>query len=186
MRKWLLVASVATLGSTGCAYGTPTPQFATSVPKFSNVDVDASEVVLHDEGADLAPDEAETARKELADLFEGSTRDRPAGDTPARFRAKVTLGSKRFVTYLAFGGCAAAGLVVLSPFTCGIYVLAGGIGGARSAHVEIAFETPAGTVTGEGDGYGSSSLYANSRRRALAEALERAMANATLKKTASK
>lgn len=182
----IATACIAASLLAGCAYGTPTAQFAASAPKFSNVDAEASEVVLHDDSADLSPDDAATVRKDLVELFEASTRDRPSTAAPSRFRAKVTLRSKTHVTYLAFAGCAAAGLVFLAPLTCAVYALAGGIGGARTAHVEIAFETPAGTVTGEGDGYGSSSLYASSRRRALAEALERAMANATLKIVAAK
>jgi hypothetical protein len=186
MRRSSFAVCITALTVSGCAYGTPTPRFSTSVPRFSSVDVEASEVVLHDDGADLAPEEATTARQELADLFEASTRPRPETPTPARFRAKVTLDSKKGVIYMAFGGCAVAGLVILAPATCGLYFVLGGVGSARTAHVEVALETPQGVVVGEGDGYGSGGLYANARRRALAEALERAMANAASKVAVAK
>ncbi len=63
----IATACIAASLLAGCAYGTPTPHFAASVPKFSNVDAEASEVVIHDDSADLAPDEAAMARKDLVD-----------------------------------------------------------------------------------------------------------------------
>lgn len=171
----LLVGTAACLTMAGCAYGTPQAELPAAVPQFSAVDVDASEVVVHDDMANIGANEAVEARRDIAEILNRAQRT-AAPAKPARFRANVTLGD---VDVGWWGICVGIGVLVAAPVTCSIYYVAGGVTYTRRAHVELSFDAGGRTWTGVGDGEASGGLYVTARRRALAEAIQRAMAQAT-------
>jgi hypothetical protein len=176
------IAAIVLAGaSSACVYGTPTPQVPRELRTYTAVDVAASDVTLNDNASDLdTEDDAAAVRSDIAEFLTDPEIDLPASGPPIRFRAKIDYSNKK-TNSVGFVVCAVIGLGVLAPITCGIFVVAGGKTWMQSAHVEIEIETRGGLYFGQGDARASGGLYVSARRRAIAEALRRALADAAEK-----
>jgi hypothetical protein len=176
-----LPALVIAAAGSACVYNTPTPQVPREMRTYNAVDVAASEVRLSDTGSDLdTEDDAAAVRADVAEFLTDPGLDLPASAPPVRFRAKVEYSNER-TNSVGLVVCTVIGLGVLAPITCGIFVVAGGKTWMQSAHVEIELETRGGLYFGQGDARTSGGLYVSARRRAIAEALRRALADAAEK-----
>ncbi|MEM1029974.1 MAG: hypothetical protein AAF928_00680 [Myxococcota bacterium] len=90
----LVLLTLSFIWCSGCAYGGRDLYLPPTIPAFSEVDVEASEVVLRDVGEDLSIHRATELRTLVAETLEEANLERAdAGSTKgaARFRMVVTI-----------------------------------------------------------------------------------------------
>jgi hypothetical protein len=170
MRGLLLVLS---LGATACAFRTP----AVTVPPAIAGDgqpparVTVAWVHVDSTAGKVDRETDDDIQDRTIRILEEAAKKSRTGDGPAEFRVKVVLGpEQRDLPRLRNDGIA---LMPLLPL-----FLAGVIYERQSVAVSVAIRRDGHTFTGRGEAWKDGSLYASARTRALAVALDRALADA--------
>jgi hypothetical protein len=171
-RTFLLLA-LAT-GPMGCVYRVPPahlPDFL-AVPA-AGLDVAEVQIVDH-HPTQVDTDTPEDAWQDTVQILAGAARERPAsGALPARVRVRIDRDRRGSIfDSMRTDGIASIGLFFL-PF--------GFVMDNEKISVDVTIEHAGRTFTGHGSAEKLGSMYAPARRRALAVALDRALADASTK-----
>jgi hypothetical protein len=177
MHHVLLVLAVT---MTGCAFRTPTPTvpraIAGDAPPPAHLQVTSIDVQARGGTVDEATTSA--VRAQTAKILADAARKSCTGDGPATVHVTVTLGE--YVDELASAvyhdGFAYLGWVVGAP--------AGLTYERQELGVEVTITRGGRTFTGHGQAEKEGSIYARARKRALAVALDRALADAATDRSA--
>jgi hypothetical protein len=170
-RSLLLLAACAV---TGCAFRTPTPylprQIAGDARPPAHLQVTSIEVRTREGVVD--PETAAAVRAETAKILADAARKSSTGDGPATVRVTVSLGKYTDDNAPAFrrDGFAFLGWMVIAP--------AGLTYEHQALSVDVTVTRGGLTFTGHGEAEMEGSIYARARKRALAVALDRALAKA--------
>jgi hypothetical protein len=160
------------LAATGCAFRTPTPSLPPAIagegPPPARLEVAFIDVVSTK--GTLDPADAEEVRARTAKIFADTARKSRSGDGPAMLRVKVSLGE-----YVDDTGR------YLASMALGFWLLAAPAGLAydrQALSVDLAITRGGRTLSGHGEAESRGGLYAPARKRALAFAIDRALADA--------
>lgn len=158
-------------GAVGCAYATPAVHLPGAIPAIAPQAIDLVEVTVIDGKNDIGPEVTADVRKQVTEILAKAARARGGAGAPARVRVHITL-EERGDIYDAMrkDGIAVIGLLY-APF--GLVI------GREKLSVDVALETGGRAFTGHGTGDKMGSIYAPARRRALAAALDKALADAS-------
>ncbi|MDI1451052.1 hypothetical protein [Polyangium sp. 6x1] len=168
----LLLLAVA-LGASGCAYRVPPTHIPPSLA-FSAADLDVDEIRIVDH--DPTRDDTDTPAdiwQDTVQILSKAARARPGASEGARVRVRIDL-EQRSSIYDAMrdDGIAAMGM---------LFGLFGLVIDNEKLSVDVTVERAGRTFTGHGSAQKLGSFYAPARRRALAVALDRALADASTK-----
>jgi hypothetical protein len=171
----LCVSVAAILAGAGCAFHTPVPEIpeALAGDHAGPAHVRLAEVSVAGAAADEDVDEetVEAVRTETAEVLADAARTSTRGDGPTTMRVRVRLGE--YVDGLERAmhqdGIAAVALVAVPM---GITYE------KQKVAVDVTVEHGGRTYEGHGDAEKAGGMYSSARRRALAVALDRALADA--------
>jgi hypothetical protein len=158
---------------TGCAYRTPAVHIPESAP-FSSVKLDPHKVTVVDaKGRDVDPDTVADVRAEMRKLL--AKAGRKGGEVEGTARARIVM---HFDSDLLGDCCRTDGMAVLvfAPYIP--FIVLGADDTEARVSVDLTLETDGRTCEGHGDAEERGSPYAPARRRALASALDDALADA--------
>jgi hypothetical protein len=154
-----------------CAYRTPAVDVPDTVPPIAARELAIDTVTVTDAGQEVAPEVALDVRCEVSRLILGAVRERGAQAGRARVDVRVDLESGRSV-YDSMREDGLAAITLLgAPF--------GLVMARQELAVEVTIHAPGSTLIGRGRASRLGSIYAPARRRALAAALDQALAVAT-------
>jgi hypothetical protein len=183
LRRCAFLVAVAA-GAAGCAYRTPAVHLPAAIPPVAPGALDVTEVTVVADGDDVDPEDAADVREWTAALLAKAANERgaahPAGAAggPARVHVHVELVSSRPGFFLGIlKGGPLTGMIALPGWLLGGEIV------RERLRVGVTLETGGRTFTGEAWGDKAGSLYVPARRRALAIALDRALAAAAAEKT---
>ncbi len=174
MRFSAYASLVFGLSGVGCAYRTPVVHVPASV---TEAPLESPEITAED--LDARPDaEAIDAAKADATRMLALAPGAPTGEKPGHLRVHVSLGAHSSFyesggRAMSRDGCAAIGALPLYAST-----LAGVAHESRTVTVEVTLERAGRTAHGQATVTKRGSLYAPARRRAIAAALDLALARA--------
>ncbi|CAN5913625.1 hypothetical protein BH11MYX4_BH11MYX4_62170 [soil metagenome] len=173
--RFLAVSGLVLLALvTGCAYRTPAAHLPAALPAVAPGALDVSDVTVVDANGPIDDATVAGVREEAAAILVKAAKERvgPAAGGGAVVHAHVTLEERRnFVeSALRQDGIAAFGLW---PVPLGMVI------GQQRLTVDVEVERNGRTFRGHGSAEKMGSIYAPARRRALAVALDRALADAT-------
>lgn len=168
MRHALPILAVAV---TGCAFRTPTPTVPRAIAGDALPPAHLQVASVDVRGA-ADPEAAAAVRAQTAKILADAARKSSTGDGPATVHVTVSLGE--YVDELAravyHDGFAYLGWIVGAP--------AGLTYEHQELSVDLVIERGGRTFTGHGEAEKDGSIYARARKRALAVALDRALADA--------
>ena len=162
------------LAAAGCAFRTPTPHVPAAIagdaPPPANLKVAAVDVVARSGKIDV--ETAAAVRAQTAKILADAARKSATGDGLAEVRVTVSLGEH--VDYadhsMKQDGIAVFGWLLMLP--------AGVKFERQELAVDVVIARDGRTFTGHGEADKEGSIYARARKRALAVALDRALADA--------
>jgi hypothetical protein len=160
------------LATPGCVFGTPTPSVPPAIAgegrpparlEVAGVDVVSTEGTLD-------PEAVTEVRAKTAKILADAARKSRSGDGPAAVRVRVSLGE--YVNYVGR---------YLAEMDFGILLFgapAGLVYDRQALSVDLTVTRGGRTFSGHGEAERWGGLYASARKRALAAALDRALADA--------
>jgi hypothetical protein len=158
---------------TGCAYQTPAAHIPASLPAVAPCSLDVTDVTVKDAKGPIDDETIAGVRRDTAAILMKAAKERGAlaAPGPTVIHATVTLEEREnFVeNALSQDGIAIFGLW---PVAFGM------INGQQKLSVDVDVETNGHLFHGHGTAEKRGSIYAHARRRALAVALDRALADA--------
>jgi hypothetical protein len=158
------LAAVMGVVAVGCAYRTPAAHFPPSLPQFAVSDRDLRVEVVSDGHARLEARGANGYRPWVIDILSDAKRAR-AASTPARVTVRVTPVNEDY-------------WMKACPVVCLFPALAGVSSGYATVAVDVTIETDQRRYFGHGSATRSGGLYAPADKRALAAAIDHALAQA--------
>jgi hypothetical protein len=167
----LRTASVvlAALTLTGCAYRTPAVSLREPIPALAPCAIDIEQVVVVSKNDDPPP-AVDVIRRETGEILARAAEGRGVTGAPARVSVRVEVAEVNgFERALAEDGFAVFGLPTVA---LGLAVQ------RADVSVDVTLEARGRTFTGHGAATRRGSIYAPARRRALAVALDDALAEA--------
>jgi hypothetical protein len=166
-------AVVAAL-SAGCAFRTPTPNLPESLAGTRNgpAQLDVTEVAVADSTGELDAETRAAVRAQTVKILEDAARKSETGGAPAVVRVSVVLDEHKdyAASAMATDGFAVFAWFLLAP--------AGVTFDRQSLSVEVEVDSEGRRFVGSGRADMEGSIYAPARKRALAVALSRALADA--------
>jgi hypothetical protein len=170
MTRWLLAAF--SLATTGCAFRTPTPNLPPAIVGYGRppAQIEVASVDVASTKGPLDPVVADEVRTRTMKILSDAARKSRSGDGPAVVHVKVSLGEYRndVGKYLA-------------NMSIGFWLLGAPAGltyDKQSLSVDLDVTRNGRSFAGHGEGECWGGLYAPARKRAIAVALDRALANA--------
>ncbi len=162
----------------GCTYATPKVDVPAQVPAFSPCQLELAEVTVKNKDKAVPSEVTHYVHAATRDILAEASRARGGGAGAAKLRVHVDLEDEvdYMATVGAHDGCAAVPLLVAAPAGANIE--------SSKLSVDVDLEAGGRRFQGHGEADKAGSLYVDARRRALAVALDRALADAT--KLASK
>ncbi|MFT3768564.1 MAG: hypothetical protein QM820_24220 [Minicystis sp.] len=164
------------LAAAGCAFRTPTPHLPVAIagdaPPPADLEVSAVHVVAR--SGKIDPATADAVRAQTTKILADAARKSATGDGPTDVRVTVSLGEH--VDYADHSmnqdGIAVFAWLLMWP---------AGVKFERQAlSVDVVIEREGRTFIGHGEADKEGSIYARARKRALAVALDRALADAAV------
>ena len=163
------VVAVVAAASTGCAYRTPAVALRDPIPALAPCAIDVDEVVVVSKNGDPPP-AADVIRRETGEILADAAEARGVTGAPARVDIRVEVAERNgFEQALAEDGFAVFGLPTVA---LGLAVQ------RAEVSVEVTLQARGRTFSGRGAATRRGSIYASARRRALAVALDEALADA--------
>lgn len=158
---------ILVLAATGCAYRTPKVDVPPTIPEGP---LEVAEVSVVDLATPVSPETTAEITRDAERILARANRTHPAGDA-TRVRVKVELGEEYswVNSALSRDGMAILGM---TPILFGMTT------GSQAVKVDVSFESNGRTLNGHGEAKKDGGLYVPARRRALAAALDRALADA--------
>jgi hypothetical protein len=169
MQRLLPFAFVAMFG---CTYRTPDVHLPAAFPGFRADALELSSVVVHAHGQEVSSETAFNVRRTVREMLVDAASDRATSSQATRVTVRVDVQRSEDWVYNAgrTDGCGAVPFVFAAPTGTKIE--------DEALSVEVEIETNGRHFWGRGDAHKDGSLYAPARRRALAVALDEALANA--------
>ncbi|MDI3288562.1 hypothetical protein [Polyangium sp. 15x6] len=167
----LLLLAVA-LGAAGCAYRAPPTHVPPSLA-FSAADLDVDEIVIVDHDPTRETQSPADTWQDTVQILGKAARSGPATAGRARVRVRIDL-ERRSSIYDAMRKDGIAFMGMLGA-------LFGLVIDNEKLSVDVTVERDGRTFKGHGSAEKLGSMYAPARRRALAVALDRALADASTK-----
>lgn len=158
---------------TGCAYQTPAAHIPAAMPAIAPGSLDVTEVTVVDAKHEVDDETVAGVRRETTEILVKAAKERGALAAPGHttVHAHVTLEERR---NFAEDALHQDGIAIF-----GLWPMAFGMVNAQQRlSVEVEVETNGRTFHGRGSAEKAGSLYSDARRRALAVALDRALADA--------
>lgn len=168
MKLWTL----ALLVLFGCTYRTPEVHLPAAFPGFRADGLELGNVVVQDRGKEVSPEAAFNVRRTVREMLVDAAAERATSTEPTRVTVQVDVQrSEDWITNAGrVDGCGAVPFLVAAPTGTKIE--------DEALSVEVEVETNGRRFRGRGAGHKDGSVYASARRRALAVALDQALANA--------
>ncbi|MBI5537498.1 MAG: hypothetical protein HY898_32545 [Deltaproteobacteria bacterium] len=155
----------------GCAYRTPTVHVPAPMPALSPAALDVSVTTVNADQKQIEPAVADEVHRQASAILLKAARARGAEGAPARVRVQVRLEDSYGISdSMRQDGCAVFAYA-FAPL--------GQVTDREKLSVEVAVETGGRTYTGRGRADKMGGIYASARRRALAAALDEALADAS-------
>jgi len=169
-----ILGSLVFLGAaTGCAYQTPSAHIPAAMPAIAPSSLDVTEVTVVDATHGIDDETAVGVRRDTTAILVKAAQERGALAAPGHtlVRAHVTLEERR---NFAEDALRQDGIAIF-----GLWPLAFGMVNAQQKlSVDLDVETNGRVFHGHGTAEKAGSFYSPARRRALAVALDRALADA--------
>ncbi|MBL9028082.1 MAG: hypothetical protein JNL21_38175 [Myxococcales bacterium] len=160
--------------SAGCAFRTPTPELPEELvgSRHGPAQLDVTEVAVTDSAGDVDSETQAAVRTQTVKILEDAARKSTTGGAPSLVRVSVVLDEHH--DYAA-SAVATDGLAVFAWF---LLAPAGVTFDRQSLWVEVEVDSAGRRFVGRGHADREGSIYAPARKRALAVALSRALADA--------
>jgi hypothetical protein len=170
MARWVTVGLAVRV--VGCTYATPAVHVPPGLPGLAAGQIALGDVDVARKGGDMGRQTAADVCGEVEDILGRAVRGRAASGSDARVDVQVRLeGSDDFISDAGYeDGCGAMPLLVAAP--------AGAMTENERVSVDLTLRTGGATFRGHGYGDRNGSMYVGARRRALAVALDHALADA--------
>ncbi|MCA9592369.1 MAG: hypothetical protein KC776_03635 [Myxococcales bacterium] len=156
----------------GCTYATPKVHAPERSAQLSKHRLELTEVTVVNNGVEVPKEIAAYVHEATQEILEDAAPPHP-GSRAAKMSVHVDLKDEQNYPAIvgAHDGCGAVPLLVAAP--AGVKLE------SAKLSVDVAVETDGKRLRGHGEAEKEGSLYVDARRRALAVALDRALADAT-------
>lgn len=166
-------AAVTGSASTGCVYRTPKAHLPASLPSVAASELCIAGITVEDAEGPLDPQKEAAVQGEAGSILTKAIQSRGGEAGPGRVSAHVRLGVTGSIDDSVRKDGIAAMAYLYAPF--GLVIE------RQEVDVDVTLQTRGRSFTGHGHADRLGSIYAHARRRALAVALDRALADASTK-----